>query len=223
MSIEQWTAVDAYFEGLFIPPDADLQGALERSDAAGLPQIAVAPNQGKLLMLLAQMSGAKRILEVGTLAGYSTIWLARALPPDGKLITIEFDAHHAEIARQNIAAAGLAEQVEVRQGEAVQVLADIHAENPPPFDFVFLDADKHNFPNYLDWSIKLGRAGTVIVGDNVVRNGAVADPTSDDPNVQGVQEFCRKMADDPRIEATALQTVGAKGYDGFAMGIIVAE
>lgn len=218
MSQKLWNAVDAYFTDAFIPHDPILEAALRDSDAAGLPQINVAPNQGRLLQLLAQMQGAKKILEIGTLGGYSTIWLARALPKGGKLVTLEMDTKHAEVARKNIARAGLAHVVDIRVGKAVEtlpLLADI-----APFDFIFIDADKPSNPDYLAWSLKLSRPGTVIIADNVVRNGEVTNPKTTDPNVIGVRRFFDLLSAEPRISATAIQTVGSKGYDGFALGIV---
>jgi predicted O-methyltransferase YrrM len=220
MSQSTWSAVDDYISSLYVPNDAMLDTALAASDAAGLPQINVAPNQGKLLMLLAMMRGARTILEFGTLGGYSTLWLARALPPGGKLVTLEYDAKHAAVARENIARAGFAEQVDVRVGKALDLLPGIEADALHPFDLFFLDADKPNNPAYLEWSIKLARPGSVIIADNVVRDGAVLDAASSDASVQGIRRFNEMFASHPRIRATAVQTVGSKGYDGFAIGIV---
>jgi predicted O-methyltransferase YrrM len=217
MTQEQWTQVDTYFTDLFIPPDPALNAAIAASIAAGLPEHNVAPNQGKLLMLLAQVQNAKTILEIGTLGGYSTIWLARALPTDGHLITLEANATHAQVARANIANAGLSHQVELREGKAVDTLAQLVAENHPPFDLIFIDADKPSNPLYLDGTLKLSRPGTLIIADNVVRNGTVADAASTDPNVLGIRSFSELVAANPRLSATAIQTVGSKGYDGFAL------
>src|SRR5689334_12837284 len=194
MTKEQWTAVDHYFADLLIPADPILEAALEASDRAELPPAAVAPNQGKLLMLLAQIHGSRTVLEVGTLGGYSTIWLARALPPDGHLITLEANPKHAEVARANIARAGLENLVELRLGRAVDSLARLVAEGRGPFDLIFIDADKPSNPDYLAWALKLSRRGTLIIADNVVRDGAVADSTSTDPNVQGVRRFTELVA-----------------------------
>ena len=221
MAAQTWKRVDAYFEAMLVPQDAALLDALERSRAAGLPAHQVAPNQGKLLALFARMIGARRILEIGTLGGYSTIWLARALVPDGKVISLEANALHAGIAAQNIAAAGLAHCVEIMLGPALETLSLLAAENAAPFDLIFIDADKPNNPHYLDWAVKLARPGSIIIGDNVVRDGAVADPHSTDPSVQGVQRFFERMQAHPRLEATALQTVGAKGYDGFSIARVI--
>ena len=215
-----WTDVDRYLNDTLTRSDPALRSALKASAAAGLPPINVAPNQGKLLLLLAQIQGAKKILEIGTLGGYSTIWLARALPPGGRLITLEYEPKHAEVARTNLANAGVSDQVEVRVGRAVDTLAHIANEGQAPFDFIFIDADKNNYPDYFEWSIKLSRRGTVIVADNVVRNGAVADAESSDPNVRGVRRMHELIAAEPRVSATALQTVGSKGYDGFAFVLV---
>ncbi|MFE0171912.1 O-methyltransferase [Streptomyces sp. NPDC059002] len=221
MTQQQWNSVDAYFTDLLAPADETLTAALRDSDAAGLPQINVAPNQGKLLQLLAQIQGARRILEIGTLGGYSTIWLARALPADGHLITLEFKPEHAEVARGNLARAGLDKITEVRVGPAVDSLAALAAEGPEPFDLVFIDADKANNPRYVEWSLKLTRPGSLIVLDNVVRSGAVTDPDSTDPSVQGTRAALDIMAEHPKLSATALQTVGTKGYDGFALARVL--
>ena len=217
---EQWTVVGQYLADLLVPPDAALGAALAASEAAGLPAIAVAPNEGKLLQLLALMCGARTILEIGTLGGYSTIWLARALPPGGRLVTLELDPAHAEVARANVGRAGLAEVVEVRVGPALETLPRLAAEGRGPFDLVFVDADKGGYPDYLAWALRLTRRGSVIVADNVVREGAVADPASDDPNVRGVRRFLELLAAEPRVSATAVQTVGSKGYDGFAIAVV---
>ncbi|HYQ02645.1 MAG TPA: O-methyltransferase [Polyangiaceae bacterium] len=217
MTQEQWTRVDEYISELLLPRDAALEAALEASNAAGMPAINVAPNQGKFLGLLAQMQGATRILEIGTLAGYSTIWLARALPSNGKLVTLELDPKHAQVARSNIERAGLTSLVELRVGKALDSLAALVNERVPPFDFVFIDADKPSIPDYFQWSLKLTRPGSVIVVDNVVRKGAVVDATSTDANVQGVRRFNEIVAKTPSVSATTVQTVGSKGYDGFAL------
>ena len=225
---ERWTAVDDYITGLLVPEDAALRDALEDSAAAGLPPIAVTPNQGKLLGLLARVQRAQRILELGTLGGYSTIWLARALPAGGRLITLEANAGYAEIARANIARAGLAERVELRVAPALETLPRLVDEGAGPFDLIFIDADKQNNPGYFEWSLKLSRPGTLIVVDNVVRGGAILDPDADDPTVgndgiRGVRRFFELLAagvGGGPIEATAIQTVGDKGYDGFALAIV---
>jgi predicted O-methyltransferase YrrM len=212
MSEVDWTAVDNYIAEVLLADDPVLEAALAGSRAAGLPDIAVAPNQGKLLMLLAQMQGARRILEIGTLGGYSAIWLARALPPDGELVTLEYDPRHAEVARRNLAAAGLACGVEVRVGDARATLATLEG----PFDFVFIDADKASYPTYFEWALKLSRPGAAIVVDNVIREGRVLDPKGD-PNAEGVRRMNALIAAEPRVSATAVQTVGVKGWDGFCL------
>ncbi|MET9930302.1 MULTISPECIES: O-methyltransferase [unclassified Streptomyces] len=221
MTTSQWTDVDAYFTELLAPDDEALSAALAASTAAGLPEIAVAPNQGKLLHLLARVQGARNILEIGTLGGYSTIWLARALPADGRLITLEYDPAHADVARSNIARAGLDELVEVRTGAALDSLPQLEAEGAGPFDLVFIDADKVNNPHYVEWALKLSRPGTVIVVDNVVRGGKVATAHPDDPSVTGTREMLDLVAREPRLDATAFQTVGSKGYDGLLLARVV--
>ncbi len=208
--------MDKYLCDLLLPPDPALDAALIASAEAGLPAIAVAPNQGKLLALFAQIHGARRILEIGTLGGYSTIWLARTLPADGRLITLEAVPLHAEVARANIARAGLSDRVEVLLGPATETLAKLTG----PFDLIFLDADKESYPEYLDWSLRLSRPGTLIIADNVIRNGALIDPDSEDSRVLGVRRFLEKVAAEPRLSATALQTVGSKGYDGLAIAMV---
>jgi len=221
MSENNWSEVDAFLTGLVVGSDPALDDALATSEAAGLPSIEVAPTHGKLLMLLAKMMGAKRILEIGTLGGYSTIWLARALSDGGKLITLEADPDHAEIARENLANAGLAEKVEVRVGAAIATLEKLRDGGAEPFDFFFLDADKPNNPTYFEWALKLSRKGSVIVADNVVRWGAIADDDATDPSVKGMRHFMEIMARDNRVSATAIQTVSAKGHDGFALALVV--
>src|SRR5258706_867173 len=220
MSKELWKNVDLYFSEQLSLSDAVLDAALAANKAAELPAIDVAPNQGKLLHLLARMIGARRILEIGTLGGYSTIWMARALPDGGRLITLEYSAKHAEIARMNIERAGLAEIVEIRVGAALETLPKIHAEMKEPFDLIFIDADKANNAEYLRWAIKLSRPGTLIIVDNVVRDGGVIDAASTDRDVQGARQLFEMLGSEPRLSATALQTVGSKGYDGFAMAIV---
>lgn len=213
MSQELWTAVDRYISDLMVPSDAALEDALQATHAAGMPAIAVSPTQGKLLMLLAQSLGARRILEIGTLGGYSTIWLARGLSAGGRLITLEADPKHAEVARRNIERAGLSDAVEVRLGRAIDTLPGLDG----PFDLIFIDADKVSYPEYFSWAVKLSRAGSLIIADNVVRKGAVIEENSSDVNVQGVRRFNELVAADKRVSATVIQTVGSKGYDGFAM------
>ncbi|MBO0700679.1 MAG: O-methyltransferase, partial [Zavarzinella sp.] len=190
---------------------------------AGLPAIHVAPNQGKLLHLLARIHGARNILEIGTLGGYSTIWLARALPPGGRLVTLESELKHADIARDNIARAGLSEVVELLLGPALETLPRLAREGRGPFDLIFIDADKPSYPDYLGWALKLSRRGSLIIADNVVRKGAVADPANTDPVVRGVRRFNERLATEPRVSATAIQTVGSKGYDGFAIALVAAD
>ena len=220
MTEELWTAVDNYITDLLVGPDAALDSALEASAAAGLPQIAVAPNQGKLLYLLALIRGARNILEIGTLGGYSTIWLARALPAGGALITLESDPKHAEVARSNIARAGLSKQVDVRVGLALDILPLLESEDRGPFDLIFIDADKANIPNYFTWAMKLSRPGSLIIVDNVVRDGAIIDAASEDASVVGVRRFNQLVAHDPHVTATTIQTVGTKGYDGFTIALV---
>lgn len=217
MSQDTWAAVDQYLVDSLLTPDPALDAALRDSEDAGLPAINVTPNQGKMLHLLARLCGARSILEIGTLGGYSTIWLARALPPGGRVVTLEAVAKHAEIARRNIERAGLADVVELRLGPALETLPALQAEGRGPFDFVFIDADKVSLPAYFDWSMRLTRPGGVIVADNVVRKGAVADAASGDANVQGARRLFERIAAEPRASATAIQTVGSKGYDGFAL------
>ena len=219
--MNQWSDVDRYFTDLLVRPDATLAATLEASDAAGLPPISVADNQGKFLMLLALARGARNILEIGTLGGYSTIWLARALPADGHLITLEAVPTHAKIARENIERAGFGKIVEVRLGRASDTLPRLAAEGLGPFDFIFIDANKSGYPEYFEWSLKLAHRGTVIVADNVVRHGAVIDGHSRDANIIGVRRFMELISLEPRVSATAIQTVGSKGYDGFAMAVVI--
>jgi predicted O-methyltransferase YrrM len=216
-----WKEVDQYITDQLIPADVVLEEAQAANAAAGLPTIDVAPNQGKLLHLLARVAGAKKILEIGTLGGYSTTWLARALPGGGRLITLEFDAKHADVARKNIARAGLDKVVTVRLGAALDTLPLLVEEGEGPFDLIFIDADKKNIPNYLTWSLKLSRKGTLILVDNVIRDGEVIDASSQDPNVRGARQLFDLLKSEPRLQATALQTVGSKGYDGFAMALVV--
>jgi predicted O-methyltransferase YrrM len=212
-SQDPWDAVDHYFNAALIPTDPALDAALERSAAAGLPAIAVAANQGKLLHLLAKLIGARRLLEVGTLGGYSAIWLARALPKDGRLVSLEIDPKHAEVARANLAAAGLSDRAEVRMGRAIDLLPALAGD--PAFDMAFIDADKPSNPDYFAWALKLVRPGGLIVVDNVVRGGRVVETDGRDPNVEGVRRLTALVAAEPRVDATALQTVGEKGHDGL--------
>ncbi|RNB53706.1 O-methyltransferase [Brevibacillus gelatini] len=223
MNRDQWIAVDDYFSRQLISADPILDAALESNAAAGLPPIDVAPNQGKLLHLLARIQGARTILEIGTLGGYSTIWLARALPHDGRLITLEAEPKHAEVAKANIARAGLESVVEIRLGDALDSLSALANENCGPFDLIFIDADKKNNPAYFRWALKFSRKGSVIITDNVVRNGAVIDETSSDPNIVGVRQFTNLVANEPTVSATAIQTVGSKGYDGFVIALVTED
>ncbi|HEF5872924.1 TPA: O-methyltransferase [Burkholderia cenocepacia] len=222
MDQDRWNQVDAYFSATLVPSDDVLDAALAASDAAGLPAINVAPNQGKLLQLLATIRGARRILEVGTLGGYSTICLARALPPGGALVTLELDPEHAKVATENIARAGFAAVVSVMVGSAKDSLARLIDAGEAPFDFIFIDADKANNAVYLDAALKLSGPGTVIVVDNVVRNGRVADPYNREPDVVGVRDGFARLAAEPALMTTAVQTVGQKGWDGFSISIVGA-
>ncbi len=221
MTQEQWSAVDTYISDLMMPPDVILDAALQLSTESGLPAIQVAPNQGKLLMILARAMNARRILEIGTLGGYSTIWLARGLSADGKLITLEYEPKHAEVARTNIERAGLAKAVEVRVGRALDSLPQLAQDNIGPFDMIFIDADKPAYPEYFDWALKLSRPGTLIVADNVIRQGAIIDGASEDPNVRGMRLFHERVGAESRVSATAIQTVGCKGYDGLTFAIVL--
>lgn len=215
-----WDKVDQYITERLIPQDSVLEEVLSANHQAGLPPFDVSPSQGKFLNLLVQMKGARRILEIGTLGGYSTIWMARALPLDGQLVTLELDPFHAQVAKGNLSLARLEEVVELRVGDALEQLSQMEQEGVNPFDFIFIDADKPNNPNYLQWALKFSHPGTVIIGDNVIREGAVINENSEDPRVVGVREFYDLLADEPRITATAIQTVGSKGYDGFVLGIV---
>ncbi len=221
MSEKIWDAVDDFIAGHLVEDDPALEAALAASEAAGLPAINVAPNQGKLLMLLARAVGARKILEIGTLGGYSTIWLARALLADGRLVTLEADPDYAKVARANIARAGFETLVEVRVGRALDTLPSLAAE--APFDLIFIDADKPSTPGYFQWAVRLARPGSLIVVDNVVREGAILDGASEDPNVQGMRRFFELAATDPRVSGTAIQTVGHKGHDGIAILLVTAE
>ena len=217
-----WADVDRYITDLLVPADPALDAAIQSSVAEGLPQIHVAPNQGKFLHLLARIQGARRVLEIGTLAGYSTIWLARALPPGGKVVTLEADAKHAQIARANFARAGVAEQVELRLAPALETLPKLAGEGGEPFDLIFIDADKPSIPDYFTWSLRLSRPGTVIVVDNVIREGGVVNARSGDASIEGVRRFNEMLARESRVSATEIQTVGSKGYDGFAIALVIA-
>jgi len=223
MSQENWEIVDRYLSDLLLPADPILDAALADSTAAELPTISVSPTQGKFLHLLARIKGAEKILEIGTLGGYSTIWLARALPQGGRLVTLESESKHADVARANIARAGLSERVEIRLGKAIETLPNLLEEKHGPFDLVFIDADKPSTPDYFTWALRLTRKGSIIVVDNVVRKGAIADRSSADANVQGIQRFLAIAASEPRVSGTAIQTVGLKGYDGFALLLVTAD
>ena len=216
-----WTEIDGYIADNLVPDDAALEAALAASEQAGLPAINVAANQGKLLMLLARAMGARKILEIGTLGGYSTIWLARGLPPDGRLITLEANEDYAELARANIARAGLAEMVAIRVGRAQDTLPGLAEQ--APFDLIFIDADKPGTPGYFQWAVKLARRGSLIIVDNVVREGAVLEAESGDASVQAMRRFFELAATDPRVSGTAIQTVGAKGHDGLAILLVTSE
>lgn len=218
-SPELWSAVDDYLDDALVHPSDHFAHALAASEAAGLPAIAVTASQGKLLHLMARMCSARRILEIGTLGGYSTIWMARALPRDGRLVTIEYEPKHADVALSNLQRAGVSDLCDVRVGAALDVLASMHAAGEPAFDFIFIDADKVNYPGYFEWSLRLSHPGTVIVADNVIRDGKVADATSDDGPVKAVRRMFAMMAD-ASVDATAIQTVGTKGYDGLSVAIV---
>jgi predicted O-methyltransferase YrrM len=215
-----WTKVDEYFGDLLAPADDALRQVLRANDKAGLPAIAVSPLQGKFLFLLVKIAQARRVLEIGTLGGYSTIWLARALPADGRIVTLEMDPKHAEVARRNLLAAGIPDRVDLRLGRALDTLPSLHASGAGPFDLVFIDADKENNPEYLEWAVKLGRPGTVIVVDNVVREGDVIDAKSRKVDVRATRRMTELIARHPRLSATALQNVGVKGYDGFVLAVL---
>ena len=219
---ELWASVDSYLDKLLLSPDPLLQSALDAGSAAGLPAISVSPLQGKLLEILAQTQSARRILEIGALGGYSTIHLARALPPQGRLITLELEPRHAEVALANIARAGLSHAVELRLGPALDSLLQLQSEGVEPFDLVFLDADKPGYPHYLTAFLPVCRPGTRILADNVIREGKIIDPSSTDPSVQGVRDFLGLLAGDPRISSTAVQTVGSKGHDGFSISRVLS-
>lgn len=218
---ELWAAVDRYFGELLAPEDKALSASMETNREAGLPSIDVPALLGKFLELMVRISGARRVLEIGTLGGYSTIWMARALPAGGQVVTLEIDPHHAEIARENLKTAAVLGRVDVRVGPAGETLRTMHEHGDGPFDVIFIDADKKSLPAYLDWSLKLSRPGSVIVADNVVRDGKVLDAASADPDIQGVRRMTELMARNPRLSATAIPTVGARGYDGFAVAVVL--
>ncbi|HEY4199990.1 MAG TPA: O-methyltransferase [Devosiaceae bacterium] len=220
MNEKTWSAVDDYLVEHLLPHDPVMDAVLAANAAAGLPAIDVSATQGRLLELLVRLRGARTVLEIGTLGGYSSIWMARALPADGRLVSLEFEAHHAEVARSNIARAGVADRVDIRVGPALETLPKLAAEGAGPFDLVFIDADKPNNAGYLGWALKLTRSGSVIICDNVIRNGGVVDPGSGDRNVGGARAAIEIQGADKRLTATALQTVGSKGYDGFTIAIV---
>jgi predicted O-methyltransferase YrrM len=225
MSEQTWSEVDAYVSAHVIPDDPALAAAVAANDAAGIARGAISPAEGRLLELLARLHGARSILEIGTLGAYSTIWLARALAPGGRLVTLELDPRSAEVARQNVEVAGFGEIVQVRVGAALDTLAELVDEGAGPFDLIFIDADKQNNPGYLEWSLKLTRPGSAIVADNVVRAGAILEPGADDPRlgdggIQGLRRFYELIAAEPRLTATAIQTVGVKGHDGFVLALV---
>lgn len=217
---EQWSAVDAFFAARLAPPEDVLEAVLSANAEAGLPPHDVSPLQARFLELIVRITGATRVLEIGTLGAYSTIWMARALPPGGRIVTLEADPHYAKVALANITRAGVADRIDLKLGSALETLPAIHAEGIGPFDLVFIDADKPSNPDYLAWSLRLTRPGSVIIADNVVRDGAVSDATSTDPSVLGVRRFADLIAAEPRLIATALQTVGSKGWDGLAMALV---
>jgi predicted O-methyltransferase YrrM len=222
-SIETWSKVDRYVTNLLVSHDPIFDAVLTANEKAGLPPHDVTPSQGKLSQLLLQFQGARTVLEIGTLGGYSTIWMARGLPEDGKVVTLESNPKHAEVARMNIERAGLSHKVEIRIGNALDTLQALDNEGCEAFDFIFIDADKPSNPAYLKWALKHSRRGSLIIGDNVIRDGAVADEANEDPSVQGVQSFLKLLAAEPRISATAIQTVGSKGYDGFALALVTHD
>ncbi|QVL31937.1 O-methyltransferase [Telmatocola sphagniphila] len=217
MTSEVWTSVDRYLCDTLLGKDSQMEEVLARSANAGLPPISVTPNQGKMLNLFLRMLNARRVLEIGTLGGYSAVWMARALPEYGKLITLEADPHHAAVARENFQLVGFSDRIELREGIAETSLAEIYEEDPTPFDLIFIDADKPSNPAYFKWALKLSHPGTLIIVDNVVRAGEVIDPVSSDPSVQGVRALNELIRQEKRVSATAMQTVGEKGYDGFAL------
>jgi predicted O-methyltransferase YrrM len=223
MSQRRWTKVDTYLNHLFAPSDTALEMTLRASKAAGLPAISVTANQGKLLNILARSQHAKKILEIGTLGGYSTIWLARALPSGGRLVTLEADPKHAKVAKANISRAGLAKKVELRLGKAQETLPRLVREKTGPFDLIFIDADKPGYPKYLEWSLKLSHPGTLIIADNVVQEGKVTDRSNREPSVQGIRKFNKLLATNPHLSATAIQMVGSKGWDGFSVALVTSN
>lgn len=217
MTNELWSKVDDYLDELLVKPDEVFSRILERSEKAGLPPINVSSCQGKFLELMVRFQKAARVLEVGTLGGYSTVWLARGLPAGGRIVTLELDPGHAAVAGVNLDMAGVSDVVEIRIGDATRNLKSMVETGTEPFDFIFLDADKTEYSEYLHWSLRLSRSGTMIIADNVIRDGAILDANPADPRVAGVREFHRQVSQNPRLDATTLQTVGAKGYDGFSI------
>ena len=220
MSLDQWTDVDRYFSETLVASDEALDGAQRAAKEAGLPPISVSAAQGKLLQVLVQLHNAKKVLEIGTLGGYSAIWMARALPEDGRLISLEIDPKHAEVAEASLARAGVGHKVEIRIGAAIDTLPKLADEGVGPFDLVFIDADKASNADYFSWAVKLSRKGTMIIVDNVVRNGGVLDAASDNPDITGTRRMFDTVAAEGRVNATAIQTVGSKGYDGFVIGVV---
>lgn len=223
MTQEGWDAIEEFVTGHLMPPDAVLAEVTRACTGAGLPAIQVSAVEGRFLNLLARMQGARRILEVGTLGGYSSIWLARALPPDGALVTLELDPAHAAVARANFARAGLTDVIDLREGPALESLSALAAASAAPFDFVFLDADKEHHPDYFEWALKLTRPGSVIVADNVVRKGEIIDPENHEVHIAGIRRLFANLSADPRVEATAIQTVGSKGHDGFLLARVTGS
>jgi predicted O-methyltransferase YrrM len=223
MNQETWTGVDQYINRILVPSDAALDAALEASAAADLPAIQVSPAQGKMLHILAHLVSARNILELGALGGYSTIWMARALPPGGRVLTLEANEKHANVACANFARAGFAHVIELRRGKALDLLPQVAVEGRGPFDLIFIDANKSDMAEYFDWGVKLARRGSVIISDNVIRQGKVLDAKSNDADVQGVRRFNERVASDPRVSATEIQTVGSKGYDGFALIVVLKD
>jgi len=222
MNQQTWTAVDNYISSFLASHDDALDGALKASAKEGLPEIQVSPAQGKLLHVLARLISARNILEIGTLGGYSTIWMARALDPGGRILTLEFSPKHADVARANFARAGLGKVIEIRVGPALETLPKIAAEGHEPYDLIFIDANKSQMPEYFDWALKLSRPGSIILADNVIRDGKVIDANSPDPDIQGVRRFNERLGSESRVSATEIQTVGSKGYDGFALAVVLA-
>jgi len=220
-ALDIWKKVDNFFTDALIPADGVLEAALAANREADLPAIDVTPLQGKFLEIMIRATNGRRVLELGTLGGYSTIWMARAVGLAGQVVTLELDSRHGEIAQRNLDNAGVADRVQLRIGPASESLAAMVSEKSAPFDFIFIDADKAGYPDYIEWSLKLSRPGTLIIADNVVRDGKVTDPSDPDPSIQGVRRFTELVADEPRLSTTVLQTVGSKGYDGFAIAVVL--